>query len=78
MKKWLISGFYNPNIGFVQNRTVNLIKNLGFSFIGDFNATMANYYLAEFCASYNLKNLIKHHSCFNPYQPCFTNPPKTF
>ena len=31
--------------------------------IGDFNAEMTNHYLEEFCASYNLKNLIKEPTC---------------
>ena len=66
-KKWLISGFYNPNVGLIQNHTVNLSKNFGFYsskyenfiVIGDFNAQMTNNYLEEFCTSYNLKDLIK-------------------
>ena len=29
-KKWLISGSYNPNVGHIQNHTVNLSKNLDF------------------------------------------------
>ena len=27
-EKWLISGSYNPNVGLIQNHTVNLSKNL--------------------------------------------------
>ena len=49
-KKWLISGSYNPNVGLIQNHTVNLSKNLdfysskyeNFIIIGDFNAEMTN------------------------------------
>ena len=71
-KKWLISGSYNPNVSHIQNHTVNLSKNLdfysskyeNFIVIIDFNAEMTNNYLDEFCASYNLKNLIKQPTCF--------------
>ena len=56
----------------IQNHTANLSKNLefysskyeNFIVIGDFNAAMANSYLQEFSASYNLKNLIKQPNCF--------------
>ena len=91
-KKWLISGSCNPNVGLIQNHTVNLSKNLdfysskyeNFIVIGDFNAEMTNNYLEECCASYNLKNLIKQSTCFkNPKNPTLidhilTNHPKSF
>ena len=58
-KKWLISGSYNPNVGLIQNHTVNLSKNLdfysskyeNFLVMGDFDAEMTSNYLEEFCAS---------------------------
>ena len=91
-KKGLISGSYNPNVGLIQNHTVNLSKNLdfysskyeNFIVIGDFNAEMTNSYLEEFCAFYNLKNLIKQPTCFknleNPtcIDYILTNLPKSF
>ena len=91
-KKWLISCSYNPNVSHIQNHTVNLSKNLdfysskyeNFIVIGDFNAEMTNNYLEEFCASYNLKNLIKEPTCFknidNPtlIDHILTNHPKSF
>ena len=91
-KKWLISGSYNPNVSHIQNHTVNLSKNLDFysskyeNFIvrGDCNAEMTNNYLAEFCASYNLKNLIKEPTCFKnidnptPIDHILTNHQKSF
>ena len=91
-KKWLISGSNNPNVSHIQNHTVNLSKNLefysskyeNFIVIGDFNAEMTNNYLEEFCASYNLKNLIKEPICFknidNPIliDHILTNHPKSF
>ena len=91
-KKWLISGSYNRNVSHIQNHTVNLSKNLdfysskyeNFIVIGDFNAEMTNNYLEEFCASCNLKNLIKEPTCFknidNPtlIDHILTNQPKSF
>ena len=91
-KEWLISGSYNPNVGLIQNHPTNLSKNLdfysskyeNFIVIGDFNAEMTNNYLEEFCASYNLKNLIKEPTCFknidNPtlIDHILTNHPKSF
>ena len=91
-KKWLTSGFNNPNDGLIQNHTVNLSKNLDFylskceNFIvlSDFNAEMTNSYLEQFCASYNLRNLIKQPNCFkNIESPAcidhiLTNHPKSF
>ena len=67
LKKWLISGSFNPNVGLIQNYTVNLSQNLDLRsskyenvfVIGDFNAEMTNNYLEEYCSSYNLKNMIK-------------------
>ena len=52
--------------------------------MGDFNAEMTNIHLEEFCASYNLKNLIKRPTCFknleNPacIDHVLTNQPKSF
>ena len=89
---WLISGSYNPNVGLIQNQTVNLSKSFdfysskyeNFIVIGDFNAEMTNSYMEEFCASYNLKNFIKQPTCFknleNPtcIDQILTNHPKSF
>ena len=72
--------------------TVNFSKNLDFDsykyenfiVIGDFNAEMTNSYLEEFCASYNLKNLIKQPTCLKNIEDptcidhILTNHPKTF
>ena len=91
-KKWLISGSYNPNTGLIENRTVNLSKNLDFYsskyenviVIGDFNSEKANIYFEEFFASCDLKNLIKQPTCVksleNPtsINHILTNHPKSF
>ena len=91
-RKWLISGSSNPNVGLIQNYTVSINKNTdfysskyeNFIAIADFNAEMTNSYLEEFCASYNLKNLIKQPTCFKnlenptPIDHILTNHPKDF
>ena len=91
-KKWLISGSYNPNMGPIQNQTVNVSKNIGFYstkyenfFVtADFNAEMTDNYLEEFCATYNLKNLMKQPTCFKNtdnstiIDHILTNHPKCF
>ena len=52
--------------------------------MGDFNAEVTNSYLEEFCASYNLKNLMKQPTYFksleNPtcIDHILTNHPKSF
>ena len=71
-----------------QSLEVNLYyclsKYENFVVIGDFNAELANNYLKEFCASHNLKNLIKRPTCFKTLEKptridhIFTNHPKSF
>ena len=64
-KKWLLSCSYNPNLTLLNNHIRNTSRGLDFylsnydNFIvlGDFNAETSNLTI-EFCATYNLKNLI--------------------
>ena len=91
-KNWIVSGSYNPNVDLIENRTINLSKNLyfclskyeNFVVIGHFNAEIANNYLKEFCASHNLKNLIKRPTFFKTLEKptsidhIFINHPKRF
>ena len=83
-KTWVISGSYNPNVGIIYNHTVNLSKNIyifssryeNFIVIDDFNVEMTNNYLEEFCASYNLKNVVKQPTCLkNPDNPTLIDRP---
>ena len=76
-----------PNVGHIKDRTVNLNKNLDFYsckyenvfVLVDWNAEITNNYLEKFCASYNLKNLIKQFPCSkNPDWPHFDKPPEKF
>ena len=71
-KKWLLSCSYNPNLTLLNNHIQSISRSLDFysskydNFIvlGDFNAETSNATISQFCATYNLKNLIKEHTCF--------------
>ena len=91
-KKWLLSCSYNPNLTLLNNHIQNISRSLDFysskydNFIvlWDFNAETSNTTISEFCATYNLKNLIKEPTCFkslkNPtcIDLILTNRPKCF
>ena len=70
--KWLLSCSYNPNLTLLNNHIQNISRDLDFypskydNFIvlGDFNAQASNRTISEFCATYNLKNLIKEATFF--------------
>ena len=71
-KKWLISGSYNPKLSHIKNHLQEIGKGLqyysskyeNFIVLGDFNAEMSNPHMSEFCALYNLTNLIKEPKCY--------------
>ena len=71
-KKWLLMGGYNPhqeNISyFLSHVSKALDKLLGnydnFLLIGDFNSSVSESNLKDFCEVYNLVNLIKDPTCF--------------
>ena len=71
-KKWLISVSYNPKLSHVINHLQEIGKGLqhysskyeNFIVLGDFNAEMSNPHRTEFCALYNLTNLIKELTCY--------------
>ena len=90
-KKWFLSCSYNPNLTLLNNHIHNISRGLGFyssqydSFIvlGDFNAETSNNTISEYCATHNLKNLIKEptfESLENPtcIDLILTNRPKCF
>ena len=86
------SSIANPNLTPLNNHIQNISKCLDFysskynNFIvlGNFNAETSNPIISEFCATYNLKNLIKEPTCFkslkNPtcIDLILTNRPKCF
>ena len=71
-RKRLLSCSYNPNLTLLNNHIQNISRGLDFysskydNFIvfGDFNAETSNTTISKFCATYNLKNLIKEPTCF--------------
>ena len=91
-KKWFLSCSYNPNLTLLNNHIQNISKGLDFysskydNFIalGDFNAETSDPIISEFCATHNLKNLIKEPTSFkslkNPtcIDLILTNRPKCF
>ena len=76
--KWLLLGGYNPqkdNISyFLKNVSKELDKFLPYYenllLLGDFNSSISEKEMQEFCEMYNLVNLIKEPTCFkNPNNP---------
>ena len=72
-KKWLLLCSYNPNLTLLNNHIQNrsrrvlnfyLSKYDNFIVLGDFNAETSNVIIPEFCATYNLKYIIKEPKCF--------------
>ena len=71
-RKWLLFGGYNPS----RDNISNFVNTLGpildeympsydnFLILGDFNAEVSESIMEEFCAIYNLKNLINVPTCF--------------
>ena len=76
--KWLIMGGYNPhkesisyflsNIGKEIDKFLPSFENI--LLLGDFNSTMLEKDMQDFCEVYDLQNLIKDPTCFkNPSNP---------
>ena len=73
--KWFINGLYNPNKSFLSNHLESLNRITdeyskqyqNFLFLGDFNASVSEKCLEEFCPLNGLTSLIKKPTCFkNP------------
>ena len=91
-RKWFINGSYNPNKSFLSNhleclnRIIDEYSKLyqNFLFLGDFNASVSEKCLEEFCNLNGLTSLIKKPTCFkNPDKPTcidliLTNQPSCF
>ena len=91
-KKWLIFGGYNPArelaSSFFEQISKNLDENMtrfdDILIIGDFNSTMSDIPMKDFCDLYDLENLIKEPTCFkNTANPSsidvlLTNSPNSF
>ena len=76
--KWLIIGGYNPHKGSISFFLNNIGKELdkvlpsydNILIMGDFNSTVLEKEMQEFCEIYGLENLIKDPTCYkNPSNP---------
>ena len=70
--KWLLIGCYNPHKDMIRSHLSSIgnklnelcVKYENFILIGDFNSEMHEDAMDVFCATYNLKNLVKEPTCF--------------
>ena len=70
--KWLVFGGYNPQKDNISNFMIQLgpcldhymSKYENFLLLGDFNSEMSESVMIDFCAIFNLINLIKEPTCF--------------
>ena len=90
-KKWLLSCSYNPNLTLLNNHIQTINRGLefysskhNFIILGDFNVETSGTTISEFCATCNLKNLIKDPTYFKSLEKptsidlILTNRPKCF
>ena len=71
-RKWFLLCSYSPNGNLIADHLRYIGRGIDFysskynSFIvlGDLNTEISNSFLEQFCASYNLKSLIKEPTCF--------------
>ena len=71
-RKWLLSCSYNLNIDLIADHLHCIGRGINFCFPkydnsvvpGDLNTDVSNSFMEQFCASYNLKSLIKEPTCF--------------
>ena len=74
-RKWLFCCSYNPNKATTERHIEALSKSIdlhsslydNFIFLGDFNATIKETPVKDFCDFYNLRNLINVPTCFKNY-----------
>ena len=80
-RKWLLSCSYNPKINLIADNLHCVLV------LGDLNAEVSNSFMEQFCASCNLKSLVKMSTSFKRvdnsscidliltnYPKCFQNP----
>ena len=91
-RKWLLSCSYNPKTNLIADHLHCIGRGIdfysskydNFVILGDLNTEVSNSFMEQFCASYNLKSLIKEPTCFksvdNPscIDLILTNHPKCF
>ena len=70
--KWLIGGSYNPSKTMIAGHVETLGKYLNYFYahydnillMGDFNSEPQEHHMVEFCAQYNLKNIVQKPTCY--------------
>ena len=70
--KWLLINLYNPSKGQIGSQLAFLSKAIdhyaihydNILILGDFNIEMSEKPMIDFCAQYNLKNLVKEPTCY--------------
>ena len=91
-RKWFLNCSYNPHKNFISHHLESLNLEIdkfskgyeNFIFIGDFNASINNTIMEEFCSVNNLTSLIKKPTCYKNFdQPSYidlilTNKPNFF
>ena len=91
-RKWLLSCSHNPKTNLIADHLHCIGRRIdfyssnydNFVVLGDLNTEISNSFMEQFCASYNLKSLIKEPTCFksvdNPscIDLILTNHPKCF
>ena len=71
-RKWLLSCSYNPKTNLIADHLHCIGRGIdfysskydNFVVLGDLNTEISNSFMEQFCASYNLKRLIKESTCF--------------
>ena len=71
-RKWLLSCSYNPKTNLIADHLHCIGRGIdfysskydNFVVLGDLNTEISNSFMEQFCASYNLKSLIKEPTCF--------------
>ena len=71
-RKWLLSCSYNSKTNLIAVHLHCIGRGIDFYFskydnfvvLGDLNTEISNSFIEQFCASYNLKSLIKEPTCF--------------
>ena len=91
-KKWLINCCYNPNNRNIESHLDSLSKSLDIHLnryenvilLGDYNASIEDSFMKNFCENYDLRSLVKEPTCFkNQENPScidliLTNKPRSF
>ena len=70
-KRWLINYYYNPNNGNIESHLDSVSKSLDMHLkryenvilLGDFNVSIEDSFMKNFCENYDLRSLVKQPAC---------------